>query len=454
VRWTGVTGLAAVLAVCASCKDSAPADPPRPAGWHAEDGALVDPDGMVRVLRGVNLAGSHKFPPHLSDFGPADYQRIADLGFNVLRFLVTWAAIEPERGRYDDAYLAEVEKRIGWAEKAGLLVFVDMHQDLYGEGFAGGDGAPRWVCDEARYVGFKPTDPWFFGYLDKNVSACVDELTTKEETVSAFAAAWAHAASRLVGHPNVIGFDPLNEPHWGSYNILGFEPDRLLPFYERVVAAVRKVAPGWLVFMEPGSSRNLGGTTHLPKPTFDRIVYAPHSYDREAEQGKPFDLARRQAVIDNLRALSDEAKTFGASLFVGEYGTQTSIAGATDYMIAEYDAMAAVGAGGAYWAWDRGGGYALLDEAGKEKPIVETVARPYPERAEGAPLTWSFDGAARALTVDFVPRGQGRLDVVIPAHVYPRGVTVECGGCTMQQSGGRARMTGVKVPRVVVRPAP
>ncbi|MBL8611885.1 MAG: cellulase family glycosylhydrolase [Myxococcales bacterium] len=453
--------LAGLVAVCAACTESAGA-PPRPDGLHAEDGALVDGAGLTRVLRGVNMAGSHKFPPFVSDFGEADYQHVADLGFNTLRFLVTWAALEPTRGRYDDAYVAEVEKRIVFAEKAGLEVFVDMHQDLYGVGFAGGDGAPRWACDESRYAGFKPTDPWFFGYLDKNVAACVDELTTKEETVAAFAAAWAHLAERLVSHPNVIGFDVLNEPHWGSFNLLAFEAERLQPFYERVVAAVRKVAPKWLVFMEPGASRNLGTATRLVKPSFDRVVYAPHSYDRDAEQNKPFDLARRQAVLDNMRALAQEAKDLGAALVVGEYGTPSSLAGAADYMAAEYDAMGEVGAGGTYWAWDRGPGYSLLDEQGRDKPIVESVALPFPDRVEGAGLRWRWDRGAKVLSIELTPRGDGRLDVITPARLFPRGAAVDCGGCAVTAGRGRVSLRGVRAgagdasgrATVTVRPTP
>ncbi len=90
--------LGGLVAVCASCTESS-APPARPDGLHAEDGALVDGAGLTRVLRGVNMAGSHKFPPFVSDFGEADYQHVADLGFNALRFLVTWAALEPTRSQ-------------------------------------------------------------------------------------------------------------------------------------------------------------------------------------------------------------------------------------------------------------------------------------------------------------------------------------------------------------------
>jgi endoglycosylceramidase len=40
--------------------------------------------------------------------------------------------IEPQRGVFDDAFIDQLADRVTWAEQAGILVVVDMHQDLYG----------------------------------------------------------------------------------------------------------------------------------------------------------------------------------------------------------------------------------------------------------------------------------------------------------------------------------
>lgn len=443
--------LALLLGVsCTNAKEPAPVPP----GFRVEGGRVLDEQGMTFVLRSVNLSGTHKNKPYLSDFGPAEYAHIKELGFNSLRFLVVWAAIEPQKGVYDEAYLAEVDKRIGYAQQAGLKVVIDMHQDLYGEGFAGGDGAPRWTCDESHYAAFTPSTPWYLGYLDAHVRQCVTEFYEREDLVSAYAAMWKTVAARFAARDNVIGFDPMNEPNWGAHNLRTFEPEQLLPLYERVVAQVRQVAPGWLVFMEPSAARNIGGTTYLPKPSFDRVVYAPHSYDRDAEAGKPFDTSRRQVILDNIAALGKEAQSLGAALWIGEYGTQTEIPGADVYMRAQYDAMGAVGAGGAYWAFDKGGGYALLDDAGKDKPILDDVALPFPERVEGTALGWSYDGTSKTMTARFAPTGQGRIEIVTPTRLFPSGATVDCGGCTVQASAGRVVLSNVRGPPAVVSVRP
>src|SRR5436305_8869337 len=97
-------------------------------GWHVERGFLRAPDGRAVILRGMNLSGAQKNAPYLDDKQPADYQRIrGDWGMNAIRFLMTWSAVEPDRGRYDDAYLDQVAERMGWAQAAGLSVILDMH---------------------------------------------------------------------------------------------------------------------------------------------------------------------------------------------------------------------------------------------------------------------------------------------------------------------------------------
>jgi len=290
--------------------------------WKVADGAIRDVRGRSIVMRGVNFAGSHKIKPYLSSFGPPDLARLkSDYGFNALRMLVLWAGIEPSKGSYDEHYLDGVEERVRWAHDANMLVVLDMHQDLYGEGFLGGDGAPKWTCDEARYAAFKPTTPWFLGSLDTNVTACVDKLYEEGgESRTHFVEAWRRLATRLSKYDNIVGFDILNEPHWGTYSILAFEADKLASFYTEVATAVRKEAPTWLVFAEPGSNRNVGYPSSLPKLPFEGVVYAPHSYDRDAESGSGFDDSRRAAILDNVAKLREEANAIGAALFIGEYG--------------------------------------------------------------------------------------------------------------------------------------
>jgi endoglycosylceramidase len=397
------------------------------------------------VLRGVNLSGAHKFKPYLSDFGPADYARVrTSWGMNALRFLVSWSGLETTRGIYDEAYLASIDERIGWAHDAGLLVVVDMHQDLYGEGFLGGDGAPKWTCEGAHYAAFKPTTPWFLGSLDPNVGACFDTLWTNAHVRGHLVEAWRRLAARLAKYDNVVGFDPINEPFWGTYPFSTFEADRLAPFYAEVTQAVRTVAPGWLLFAEPSASRNLGFTTGFPKLPFDGVVYAPHAYDPSAESGSGFDPDHRLSMLQKLTDMRDEATAMGASLFIGEYGGNPSQPGITAYMSAAYDGAGAVGASTTYWAYDKGDdGYSLLKADGTEKKeLADVLTRPYPERVAGKLLSYGFDPNLHSATITWEPDPtvEAPTEIVVPARVFPNGVTVDCGGCTVEEAPGLVRL--------------
>ena len=412
-----------------------------PPSWHVSGGQLRSPDGRAAILRGVNLSGTQKQRPYLDDKQADDYLRIRrDWGLNAVRFVMTWAAVEPQRGQYDDAYLSEVAVRLGWAQAAGLQVVLDMHEDIYGEGF-GYDGAARWTCDASRYQAFQPRDPWFLNALEPNVMACVDSFWTDADLQQRFTDAWRHVAERLHGAPAVIGFDVLNEPAWGSYSIFDFETDRLTPTYERVVAAVRGAAPGWVAFLEPSASRNEGIATGLQPFRFADVVYAPHSYDQNAEGGGGFDPTHRQAILDNLAKLAAEARTLKAALWIGEYGGDASAPGIADYMGAQYDGAGAQAASTMYWAYDKSDGYGLLAPDGSEKPaLLDAIVRPYPEYIAGDPISYAWDVASSTFTFTYSPARTGVTELSVPARRYPNGYQVECGGCTFDQPAGALRI--------------
>jgi endoglycosylceramidase len=420
------------------------AAPDETRGWHVSGGFIRDREGRAVILRGVNLAGAHKYRPYFGFHQQADVARVrTDWGMNALRLLVSWAALEPERGRYNVWYLDEVARRVEWAEAAGLAVVLDMHQDVYGEGF-GGNGAPRWTCDEAHYAAHVPASPWFVNYTSPPVMACFDQLWTDVELQDHFAGAWRRLAERLVAYPAVVGFDVINEPHWGSHNVHAFEAERLGPFYERVVAAVRQAAPRWVAFLEPASSRNLGIPTGLQRPTVDDVVYAPHSYDASAEQGQGFDPARREDLLANLAALAQEARALGAPLWIGEYGGIADHPHITEYMDAQYDGAAAAAAGTMVWAYDRSDGYGLLRPDGSEKQeLLDALVRPYPARVAGDPVSYDFDEVSRTFTLVYLPDPGSRAptEIVVPARVYPHGYQLLCDGCRHEAGPDRVRLT-------------
>jgi endoglycosylceramidase len=425
--------LAALCSYAAACgSDPAGDDSGRPDSWHVRSGFVRDADGRAIILRGANLANQHKQAPYLGFHQPADFQDLRQVwGMNAIRYLLTWSAVEPQDGQFDDAYLEAVAQRMDWAHEAGLLVVLDMHQDVYGEGF-GGDGAPKWTCDQAHYDAYEPQSPWFLNYLNEHVAACFDDLWTSEALGHRFAAAWAHVAARLGDHPAVVGFDVLNEPHWGTAIPGSFERDWLQPFYERVVPAVRGQAPNWVAFLEPSAGRNVGIATSLTSFPFSNVAYAPHSYDASAEQGNGFNPVSRGAILANYESLAEEARSLDAALWIGEYGGIADDDGIVAYMDAQYDGAAAVAAGTMYWSYDRDNGYGMLRPEGAAKEVLlDVLVRPYPQRVAGRPLSWSFDEETRTFILRFEPDRSIAAPTIlaVPSRVYPNGYEVECDGC-------------------------
>ncbi len=137
-----------------------------------KDNLILDDEGRTLILRGVNLGGDSKIPytapggeispdfldrkkevsfvgrPFPLEEAETHFRRLKKAGMTFLRFLVTWEAVEHEGpGIYDEAYLAYLRKILQAAEKEGISVFIDPHQDVWSR-WTGGDGAPAWTMEK------------------------------------------------------------------------------------------------------------------------------------------------------------------------------------------------------------------------------------------------------------------------------------------------------------------
>jgi endoglycosylceramidase len=311
-------------------------------------------------LRGVNMnsiGDYYQADPKLPPVVPvtrADWKRMAAHGFNVVRLLISWSALEPRPGHISHAYLRHIRRTVDDAARYGIYSVIDMHQDAWGKYIAsppgvtcaagsepaiGWDGAPKWatITDGAstcthgsREDSEAVLTAWDRFYSDHNG---IQTHLVKD---------WSVVAREFARHPAVAGFDLLNEPNQGH------DPEMLAKlghYYRRAIRAIRSGERGrhalhHTVFFEA----TVFGTAVAPNFTDDtNIVFAPHHYG-ESIGDIPID-----GLFDYYQGLATKYRT---PMWIGEYGWFSDPAVAQERLgryAAKEDAL--LSAGDAWWQW-------------------------------------------------------------------------------------------------------
>jgi hypothetical protein len=118
-----------------------------------EDGKFRDSHGRQVTLRGINVAGDAKFPSHPhqpsnipDNFFDGDsvsfrqcpfpvedahihFARLKRWGYNTIRYVFTWEAIEPSGpGVYDEEWIQHTISVLRAAREYGFYIFMDVSQ--------------------------------------------------------------------------------------------------------------------------------------------------------------------------------------------------------------------------------------------------------------------------------------------------------------------------------------
>ena len=410
-----------------------PLPPFEPTGFVSTDGKYFrDEQGALLIMHGTNVSNGSKSAPFFPDWlEPEHFEMLASRGINVIRFLVIWEAIEPEKGIFDQEYLDMVEERVAWATSQGIYVLVDMHQDIWGPKF-GGDGAPLWATLDHDEPFAPPPGDWFLKYGEPAVKQSFDSFYANEEGIrDHFILAWQEVAKRFADNPMVIGYDLINEPFMGSWETLKipqFEAEVLTPFYAEVAAAIREHDSHHIIFVEPTASKGLGINGGIGSIGDDLVAYAAHYYHPTMDMMHAY-WDEKESVAFVFDQIRDEAWAMGGPAFLGEFGFYQGDEGDTLYAEHQTEVMEERGVSYTIWSFDRcGGGFCLLDQHGDPLWALEYITVTYAQRIAGQLVSSHYDQGSRTLDFSYLPSPEvaGHTEIFVPALNHPLGVRADC----------------------------
>jgi hypothetical protein len=257
-----------------------------------------DPEGRYILFRGVNFASRSKLPPYLPiaplgrvtidqshlkeeiESVETELDLLKKLGFNIIRLLVSWKAIEPkpnpnlnELMTEGQEYLTLVNQIIDELYRRDLYILLDFHQDIAHEVY-GGDGFPDWALaideEHKRPKASNLKDrKWQTAYLINKLvkhtltSFWKNDLTNREFGLQNFpvrthlektigqTVKFFKSLNESRGHPAILGIEPFNEPHPAGIPAEDFETTILYQYYQNVDSEIRRFDDKIFLFMEP-----------------------------------------------------------------------------------------------------------------------------------------------------------------------------------------------------------
>lgn len=390
--------------------------------------AIVDASGRQVILRGANLnslGDYYQDDPSLPPTIPVtshDWDEMAAQGFNVVRLIVSWSRLEPQRGQIDERYVRRIEAAVHDAAQRDIYTVIDMHQDAWGKYVAsppgvscppgeqpaiGWDGAPKWATLDAgadTCSGSSREDS------DANRAAWTAFWADRDGIQTELVKVWSHLARAFAKTPSVAGFDLLNEPNAGDGGDLA---SQMAGYYRNAIAAIRdgeRAGHGFAhpIFFEYSVSWQPVPAGFSADPN---LVFAPHVYGGSIA---PVSVDANWGYVDQ------QNRGYHTPIWVGEYGWfKDPVANSPKLRrFAQLEDQHL--AGSTWWQWKQACGdpHTIGHPGGKPAPVVvqyhrigcpgdhdlgivpewqTVVTRPYPRAAPGRLTSLTSDGAAATL---------------------------------------------------------
>ena len=406
---------------------------------------ITDQFGRTVILHGLNTSGSAKhIEGHQPWIAEKDVDReLKDFGFNSVRYLIFWGAIEPEEGKYDEAYLQKVKERVEWYTQRKMYVVLDMHQDVFGYG-VGGNGAPIWACTQTKIQNLIPDKwPWWMQNMEPKVKQSYVQFfkyKKRKELQQHYLACWQKVCAMFKNNPYVLGYDLMNEPHGGLLVKTlagGFERKQLSAFYRRLIPAIRNVDTAKYIFFEPRSfGVNFGMKSHLPvvhdsMVAKQKLVYAPHCYPAFVDIGGDFKPKHKKNLAHWFKVRAKETTKDKAPMIIGEFGLSPTKKDFDTYLRLLNQLADSCLASWAYWSNDHGG-WSPLKSDGTPRPILPELLRIYPQATTGQLIRYTYNPVAKNFEMEFINDAAITAPTVIaiPRSIYTDNYQLKVTGTT------------------------
>ena len=398
---------------------------------------IKDAFGRTVILHGLNTAGGAKHSkdnqPWITENDVA--KENTEFGFNTVRYLIFWGAIEPKKGEYDENYLAEVKKRVEWYTDRGMYVILDIHQDVYGYG-VGGNGAPAWACTQTKIQNLiSDKRAWWMQNLEpKVIKSYVTffKYDKRKDLQQHYILAWKKVAEMFQDNPYVIGYDLMNEPHGGNLanTLCGkFEKKQLSAFYRRLIRGVRSVDSTRYIFIEPRSfGVNFGMKSYLPRikdampDGENKLIYAPHLYLIFVDVGGNYNKKYQRKLEQWFSHRIKEAKLHKAPMLIGEFGLSPGKKDFDKYLQDIFTRANQQKASWTYWSSDPGGWGPLKGDK-SPSPILHELVSVYPKATAGQLKNFTYDSKTQTFLMTYIcdTTIAAPTEIAIPKSLYPNG---------------------------------
>jgi endoglucanase len=267
---------------------------------RVEGDHIVGPDGKPLVLKGVAFGNrvwnDERIP--LTDHDERDYERIADLGMNAVRFYMNYKTFESDEapGKWLADGFRWLDDNVAWAKRHGVYLILNMHFPPGGYQSLGG-GKALW------------SEPKF---------------------QTRFIALWRAIAERYVNEPTIAGYDLLNEP------VVSSSISQWQTLAERTITGIREIDGNHAIFVERVNAVGADYLENQDRNFFrvhdPNVVYEFHFY-------KPFHFTHQGAPWVDVAAASGrypdekiaEVEWFELTYGTGTFGSPRLPAGDTDW---------------------------------------------------------------------------------------------------------------------------